>query len=92
MAEQEKNVVTAETKAVEKKADKKKEKKPGFFAKLAKWFRELRSEAKKVVWPTGKQVLNNTVIVIIVAIVLCIFIGLLDFVFGSARDLIATLF
>lgn len=92
MAENEK-IVTTEAKTVEtKKADKKKEKKPGFFAKIAKWFRDLKSEAKKVVWPTGKQVVNNTIIVIIAAIVICLFVALLDFVFGAARDLIATIF
>ena len=94
MADNEK-IVATEAKAVEtKKADntKKKEKKPGFFSKIAKWFRDLRSEAKKVVWPTGKQVVNNTIIVIIAAIVVCLFVALLDFVFSAARDLIATIF
>ncbi len=94
MAEKEKNTqLTTENKAVEtKKADKApKEKKPGFFSKVAKWFRDLRSEAKKVVWPSGKQVVNNTVIVIIVVIVVCAFVALLDFGFGQFRDLIATL-
>lgn len=93
MAENEKVTVSTEAKAVEtKKADKKTEKKPGLFAKIAKWFRDLKSEAKKVVWPTGKQVVNNTIIVIIAAIVICLFVALLDFVFGAARDLIATIF
>ena len=93
MAENEKVTVSTEAKAVEtKKADKKTEKKPGLFAKIAKWFRDLKSEAKKVVWPTGKQVVNNTIIVIIAAIILCLFVALLDFVFGAARDLIATIF
>ncbi|MBR4954579.1 MAG: preprotein translocase subunit SecE [Clostridia bacterium] len=93
MAENEKVTVSTEAKAVEtKKADKKKEKKPGLFAKIVKWFRDLKSEAKKVVWPTGKQVVNNTIIVIIAAIVVCLFVALLDFVFGAARDLIATIF
>ena len=94
MAEKEKNTqLTTENKAVEtKKADKApKEKKPGFFSKVAKWFRDLRSEAKKVVWPSGKQVVNNTAIVILVVIVVCVFVALLDFGFGQIRDLIATL-
>ena len=25
-----------------------------------RWFREMRSETKKVIWPTPKQVVNNT--------------------------------
>ena len=27
-----------------------------------KWFREMRSELKKVIWPTGKSLTNNTLI------------------------------
>ena len=30
-----------------------------------KWFREMRSELKKVVWPTGKTVAKNTGIVVL---------------------------
>ena len=33
------------------------------WGKVAKYFRELRSELKKVVWPTPQQVLKNAVIV-----------------------------
>lgn len=72
---------------VQKKADKK----PGLFARIARWFRELKSEAKKVVWPSGKQVVKNTVVVIVVAVVVCVLVTVLDVVFGSVRDLIARL-
>ena len=53
-------------KAADKKADKaeKKDAKPGFFQRIARWFREMKSELKKVVWPTPKQTVNNTVIVV----------------------------
>ena len=30
------------------------------WGKVSKYFRELRSELKKVVWPTPQQVLKNT--------------------------------
>ena len=43
-------------------AVKKEESKPGFFKRIGKWFREMKSELKKVIWPTGKQLLNNTLI------------------------------
>ena len=40
-------------------------KKPGkikaFFSGIAKYFRDTRSEMKKVVWPSRKQVINNTI-------------------------------
>ena len=65
MAE-EKKVNAAPAKAVT--AVKKDDAKPGFFKRVAKWFREMKSELKKVVWPTGKQLLNNTVISVVVMV------------------------
>lgn len=56
----EKKPNTAPTKAVT--AVKKDETKPGFFKRIGKWFREMKSELKKVVWPTGKSLTNNTLI------------------------------
>ncbi|MBQ3995064.1 MAG: preprotein translocase subunit SecE, partial [Clostridia bacterium] len=49
-------------------AVKKDDTKPGFFKRVAKWFREMKSELKKVVWPTGKQLFNNTLISVIVMV------------------------
>ena len=63
MAE-EKKVNAAPAKAVT--AVKKDDAKPGFFKRVAKWFREMRSELKKVVWPTGKQLSNNTLVSVVV--------------------------
>lgn len=37
---------------------------------VVKYFKDARSEFKKVVWPTRKSVFNNTVVVI-VAMVVC---------------------
>ena len=35
---------------------------PGFFEKIGKWFREMKSELKKVIWPTPKALRNNTLV------------------------------
>ena len=43
-------------------AVKKDDKKPGFFKRVAKWFREMKSELKKVVWPTRKELVKNTLV------------------------------
>ena len=50
-------------------------------AAAAKWFRELKSELKKIVWPSRKQVVNNTAIVISVIVVAGIFVMIVDWVF-----------
>ena len=65
---------------------KENEKKPGFFARagqrISKWFRELKSELKKVVWPTPKQTVNNTAVVIVV----CIIVGAAIALFSLAAS------
>ena len=65
MAE-EKKLNAAPSKAVT--AVKKDDAKPGFFKRVAKWFREMKSELKKVVWPTGKQLFNNTLVSVVVMV------------------------
>ena len=47
---------------------------------ICRYFRELRSELKKVVWSTPKQVAKNTLIVIVCVLVVGVFIWLFDFV------------
>ena len=47
-------------------------------AGLAKWFRGMKSELKKVVWPTWAQVWNNTLVVIVVSVIFAVIIGLID--------------
>ena len=47
---------------------------------ICRYFRELRSELKKVVWPTPAQVLKNTLIVLVCVLVVGVFIWLFDFV------------
>ena len=77
-------------KAVQAKKEKKTDKnaKPGFFARAGKWFRDMKSELKKVQWPTRKQTINNTLIVIACVVVVGIFIALFDFVANQAISLI----
>ena len=76
MAEQEKNV------PAEKKAEKPaKEKKPYIFARIGKWFRELKGECKKIVWPTRQQTTNNTAVVLATCLIIGVFIWVLDAVF-----------
>ena len=57
-------------------------KKENFFARtvkrISRWFREMKSELKKVVWPTKSQMLNNTLIVLACVLVVGIFIVIFD--------------
>jgi preprotein translocase subunit SecE len=51
--------------------------------RLKKWFREMRGELKKVVWPTPKQTVNNTVIALSLMIATAIVIWAIDQVAGQ---------
>lgn len=64
--------------AEEKAVAKKKAKKDTF-----KWFRELKSEFKKIVWPSGKQLKNNTIVVFVMVIVIAAVIALFDWGFKA---------
>ncbi len=50
---------------------------------IVKYFKDARSEFKKVVWPSRKQVFNNTIVVIVSLVVSGIAIWALDTGFGS---------
>lgn len=64
-------------KSVDKKAkDKAKKKAKG--NRFTRWLREMRSELKKVQWPSFKQVLKNTGIVILCVLVIGVFIWVFD--------------
>ena len=41
----------------------------GFFRTIKEWFRGMKSELKKVVWPSRKQVVNNTIVAVVVMVV-----------------------
>lgn len=71
------------------KADKKK---PGVFARIGKWFKEMKSELKKVQWPTRKQTINNTVIVILCCIAVGICIWIFDALAGAVVRALLDLF
>ena len=66
MAE-EKKVSGAPAKAVT--AVKKDETKPGFLKRVGKWVREMRSELKKVIWPTPQVLAKNIGISVLVMLV-----------------------
>ncbi len=55
------------------------------------WFREMKSELKKVVWPTPKQVYKNTCVVLAVCAVVAVIIGIMDWVLTSGVALLLKL-
>ena len=67
----------------------KKTEKPGFFTRAKNWivalpgriataFKNMVAELKKVAWPSKKDLINYSVIVIAFVVVLAVIVGLLD--------------
>ena len=80
--------------AAEKKAapEKKGGKKPGKFAAAVKgagkFFRDVKSELKKIVWPAPKSVFKSTGIVLVAIIASGVFISVLDTIFLALLGLV----
>ena len=93
MSENEKMEQGQGSASASEKADKaKKDKKPSIFARIGKWLKDMKSELKKVQWPSFKQTMNNTGIVILCVIVVGIFIWLFDAVAGALIEFLLGLF
>lgn len=60
----------------------------GFFKRTVKYLKDTKSELKKVVWPSKKQVQNNTVVVICVVAIAAVVLIALDFAFGGVMHLL----
>ena len=86
---------TKPAKAEKTKADKTKaakEKKPGFFKRLGRFFRELKAELKKVAWPSGRDTMKKTGIVIVCVIVVGVIVLIFDGIASSVIDALLYLF
>ena len=57
-----------------------------------RWFREMKSELKKVVWPDKKTVVKNTGTVLMCSACIGACIWIFDFAAASVIDLILSLF
>ena len=75
------------------------EKKPGFVARakaavknfgarVSKFFRDTKSELKKVVWPSKADVKTNTIVVLVTVAIAADVMLLLDAIYGGILGLI----
>ena len=56
------------------------------------WFREMKSELKKVVWPNKQTVAKNTGTVLLFSLLIGICLWIFDFVATSAVQMILNVF
>ncbi len=59
-----------------------------FFTGVAKFFRDTKSELKKVVWPSREETKKNTIVVLVVVIIAAVVLFALDAVFGGLLGLV----
>ena len=85
MADKEKKIAESAGKTPKPEKEKKK-------GRLKNVWRGFKSEVKKIVWPTWKQVLKNTAVVLAVVIVCAVAIGLLDYAFSQGIIALTKLF
>ncbi len=89
-AKQTKPAKAEKTKADNPKAAK--EKKPGFFKRLGRFFRELKAELKKVAWPSGSDTMKKTGIVVVCVIIVGVIVWIFDGIASSVIDALLSLF
>lgn len=75
-----------------KKPEKKKKDKVKLSERLGKFWRDYKSELKKIVWCPWKQVKNNTIVVVVIVILTGALVGVLDFGFSKTINLLGGLF
>ncbi|GAA1815408.1 preprotein translocase subunit SecE [Planosporangium flavigriseum] len=57
---------------------------PGVFARFRNFLREIISELGKVIWPTRKELLTYTTVVVVFVAIMMTIVGVLDFGFAKA--------
>ena len=59
-----------------------------WVAQSRQYLREVVSELRKVVWPSRKETLGSTVVVLVIVVISGIFLGLVDHILGSIVSLV----
>lgn len=59
-----------------------------YFDKSVQFLREVRVELKKVTWPSRKQTVGSTAVVLLMVILVSIFLGIVDFGLSSLIRLV----
>ena len=72
--------------------------KPNFFQRIGnfgkrigKFFKNMWHELKKVTWPSGKSLVNYSLVVFVFMVIMGVIIGLIDLGSGALIDLLVKL-
>ena len=64
------------------------EKKPNIFVRMKRYFKEVGAELKKTVWPTKKDLVKYTGVVMSFIVVFAVVVGAMDFALVELLNLI----
>ena len=78
-----KAAIKAAKEAQKNAAKKDGKEKLGFFAKIAKFFRDYTSEFHKLVWPTRQQLAKNSAVVLVSIVICGTALWAIDYVLGD---------
>ncbi len=59
--------------------------------RIVTWFRDVRAEVRRVVWPTWKELRNLTLVVLVLSVVMALLMWAFDSLFSSLYSLLGTL-
>ena len=83
MAEKKAVAKTTDKKAADKKSDSGKKR-----FNLVKTFKDMWAELKKVTWPSRKDLIRQSTVVIVFVLILTVVVGLMDYVLSNLLRLI----
>ena len=56
------------------------------MSKAIEYFKEIKGELKHVIWPSKKQTIFYTIIVIVLSVIVAYFLGVFDFIFSKGLE------
>jgi preprotein translocase subunit SecE len=56
------------------------------MSKATEYFKEIKGELKHVIWPSKKQTIFYTIIVIVLSVIVAYFLGVFDFIFSKGLE------
>ena len=66
--------------------------KKGIFTRIKAWFRGMKAELKKVIWPSRKQIINNSSVVLAMVVASGVVIWAFDYIASNLVGLLISLF
>jgi preprotein translocase subunit SecE len=56
------------------------------IAKAVQFLREVKTELKKVTWPTKKQTISSTAVVVVLVVIVATYLGIVDMLLAQLVD------